>query len=96
LRREIREEVNLEVGPLNYLLDLAFIRPDGIPVVILSFWAKCKSGKIKLDEDSIDYKWADLKEIKKLDMVEGLYEEIKMVDKILKKGSNIGVKYKKK
>jgi len=28
-----------------------------------------------------------LKEIKKLDMVEGLYEEIKMVDKILKKKS---------
>ena len=87
LRREIKEEVNLEVGPLNYLLDLAFIRPDNVPVVILSFWAKYKSGKIKLDEDSIDYKWADLKEIKKLDMVEGLYEEIKMVDKILKKKS---------
>lgn len=96
LRREIKEEVNLEVKSLNYLLDIAFVRPDGIPVIILSFWGYYKSGQVKLDEDSIDYKWATLKELKKYDLVEGLYEEIEMVDKILRKGKNSKVKYKKK
>ncbi len=83
LRREIKEEVNLAVGKLNYLLDLTFIRPDGIPVITLSYWGYYKSGKVKLDEDSIDYKWVTLKEAKKYDLIEGIWEEIEMVDKIL-------------
>jgi 8-oxo-dGTP pyrophosphatase MutT (NUDIX family) len=94
LRREIKEEVNLEVRRLNYLLDIAFIRPDKIPVVILSFWAFYKSGKIKLDEDSIDYQWVTLKEAKKYDLVEGLYGEIEMVEKLLKGADKKKVKYR--
>src|SRR3989344_9642025 len=35
LRREIREEVNLEIGKPDLLTDLTFIRPDGIPVLCL-------------------------------------------------------------
>src|SRR6185437_3296458 len=30
LRREIMEEVGLEIDSVQYLLDLAFIRPDGV------------------------------------------------------------------
>src|ERR1035437_1451161 len=37
LRREIKEEVNLEVGKIDFLLDLCFIRPDNVPVITLSF-----------------------------------------------------------
>ena len=96
LRREIREEVNLAVGKLNYLLDIAFVRPDGVPCIILSFFAAYKSGKVKLDEDSIDFQWVSLKELKKYDLVEGLLEEIEMVDKILKKGNDNRIKYRKK
>ena len=96
LRREIKEEVNLEVRKLNYLLDIAFLRPDKIPVIILSFWGFYKSGKIKLDEDSIDYQWVTLKELKKYDLVEGLSGEIEMVDKILKGRNGERIKYRKK
>jgi len=64
LRREIKEEVNVEVKKLNYLLDLAFIRPDGVPVIVLSYWAFYKSGHVKFDEENIDYKWVTLKEAK--------------------------------
>ena len=85
LRREIKEECNLEVGPVKYLLDIAFIRPDNIPVVILSFHAPYKSGEVKLEEkESTDYAWATYEEAKKYDLVEGLLKEIEMVDKILK------------
>ena len=84
LRREVKEEVNLELKKLNYLLDLTFIRPDGIPVITLSFWAFYKSGKVKLDDDAIDYQWVTLNEAKNYDLIDGIWEEIKMVDKLLK------------
>src|SRR3989344_2871759 len=54
LRREIKEEAGLEVGKIKYLLDMTFIRPDGVPVIILSFYAPYQSGEVKLDSDSID------------------------------------------
>ena len=84
LRREIKEEVNLEVEKPEYLLDITFIRPDGIPVLILSYYAKYKSGQVKLDSDSIKYKWVTVEEANKMDLIDGIAEEIEMVDKILK------------
>jgi 8-oxo-dGTP pyrophosphatase MutT (NUDIX family) len=96
LRREIREETGLEVKKLKYLLDLAFIRPDGIPVVTLSYWVHYKSGKVKLDDDSIDFKWVTLAEAKKYDLIDGIWEEINMVDKIIKGADSNRIKYRKK
>jgi 8-oxo-dGTP pyrophosphatase MutT (NUDIX family) len=84
LRREVKEEVNVEIGKASYLLDLTFINPDGIPVLVLSYYAPYLSGEVKLDEDAVEYKWAPLEEIKELDLIAGIYEEIEMVDKLLK------------
>lgn len=84
LRREIKEEVNLEVGKVKYLLDITFLMSDGTPAIILSFYCLYQSGEVKLDEDSIDFAWVSYEEAKKYDLVEGLLEEIEMVDKILK------------
>ena len=81
--REVKEEVNLEIEKPEYLLDLTFIRPDGIPVVVLSYYAKHKSGEVKIDADSIDYKWVTPLEAKKIDLIEGIAEEIEMVDTII-------------
>lgn len=96
LHREIKEEVNLEVGKLKYLLNITFIRSDGLPVLILSYYCDYKPGEVELDKDSIDYAWVTLKEAENYDLVLGLYEEIEMVDKILKSGSADGVEYQKK
>ena len=82
LVREVTEEVNLEVDKFNYLVDIAFIRPDGIPVIVLSFWADYKGGEVKLNDENIKYAWATLEEAKNYDLIEGIWEEIKMVDKI--------------
>jgi 8-oxo-dGTP pyrophosphatase MutT (NUDIX family) len=82
LRREIKEETGLEVGKLNYLVDIAFIRPDGVPVVILSYWADYKSGEVDLGGDSADFAWVNLKTVKNYDLIEGIQGEIEMVDKI--------------
>ncbi|MDD5145977.1 MAG: NUDIX domain-containing protein [Candidatus Pacebacteria bacterium] len=84
LRREVKEETGLEVGKLNYLIDIAFIRPDGVPVVILSYWADYKSGEIKLGGDSINYAWVTPEEAKNYDLIEGIWGEIDMVNKIKK------------
>jgi len=84
LRREVIEEVGLEMGKVSYLLDLAFIRPDGVPVITLSFYAPWKSGEIKLNSENIEYKWVSAEEAKKYDLIAGIAEEIEMVDKILK------------
>ena len=96
LRREIKEEVNLEVEKIKYLLDITFIRPDGTPVVILSFYCHYKSGEVRLDKDSVDYKWVTCEEAKNYDLVEGLLKEIEMADKILKGANEDNVEYRAK
>lgn len=87
LRREVKEEVNVEIGKPEYLLDLTFIIPDGTPCMVLSFFAPYVSGEVKLDKDSIDYKWVTAKEAEDYDLIDGISEEIKMADGILKKKS---------
>jgi len=84
LKREIKEEVGLEVENLKYLLDLVFIRPDGIPVVTFSYYCDWKSGDVKLNDENVDYKWVTYEEAKNYDLIEGVLEEIEMVDKILR------------
>lgn len=96
LRREIKEEVNLEVGKLKYLLNITFILPDRIPALILSYYCDYKSGEVRLNKESIDYAWVTLEEAKNYDLVPGLYEEIEMVDKILKSGSADRIEYRKR
>jgi len=84
LRREVKEETGLEMDDLKYLLDLTFIRPDGIPVITFSYYSDWKEGDIRLNEESADYKWVTAQEAKEYDLIEGILEEIDMVDKIIK------------
>ncbi len=84
LRREVKEETGLTVGEFSYLCDLVFVRRDGVPVVVLSYFAPYKSGKVKLgDPMLVDAKWAKASEAQKFDLIAGIGEEILAVDKIL-------------
>lgn len=93
LKREVKEEVNLEVGRVKYLLDIVFIIPNGTPAIILSFYCPYKSGKVKYDRDTIDHAWVTCKQAKKYDLIDGILEEIEMVEKILRGGKNINYKH---
>ncbi|MEO8637331.1 MAG: NUDIX domain-containing protein [Candidatus Taylorbacteria bacterium] len=84
LRREVREEVGLEIGKPTYLLDVAFILPNGVPVIVLTYYAKYASGKFKSSEESVEMAWVSASEAKKYDLIEGIAGEIEMVDAILK------------
>ena len=57
LKKEVEEEVGLKIDKPHYLTDLVFVRPDGFPVITLSYWCWNKSGKVKLGKDLIDYAW---------------------------------------
>lgn len=83
LRREIREEVGVEVSDVQYLLDVTFIRPDGVPCVVLSFYCKYESGEIVLDEDATEYAWIKASELGKYEFIQGIDHEIEMVEKKL-------------
>ncbi len=96
LHREIKEEVNLEVGKIDYLLDMVFIRPDGIPAIILSWYCPYKSGKVKYDQDTIAHTWVKAKQARNYQLIEGILEEIEMVDKILKGKSKNRIRFGKK
>jgi 8-oxo-dGTP pyrophosphatase MutT (NUDIX family) len=84
LRREVSEEVGVEMGKIAYLLDLVLIRPDNVPVITLSFYSPYKKGKVKINDESIDYAWVTAKEAKKYDLIDGILQEIQMVDLILR------------
>ena len=80
LRREIKEEAGLEVSDINYLLDVAFIRPDGVPAIVLSFYCKYESGDVVLDEDAVEFAWITAKQTHDYELIQGIDHEIEMVE----------------
>jgi 8-oxo-dGTP pyrophosphatase MutT (NUDIX family) len=84
VRKEVMEEVNVNVKNVRYLTDLVFIRPDGYPVVTLSFWCDYVSGDAKPGKDLTEVAWVTAAEAKTYDMIEGIPEEIEEVERILK------------
>ncbi len=83
LRKEVKEEVDLEIEKPKYLCDLAFVRPDGFPVVTLSYFAKYKSGEVRISKDFTDFAWVFENEVQNYDLIEGIGDEVKEVAKIL-------------
>lgn len=84
IRREVEEEVGLKIKNLRYLTSLTFINSDGIPTLVISMFADYGGGKVRLSKELSDYAWVSLEEAKEYNLIEGIYEELEMVDKILK------------
>lgn len=82
IKREAREESGLEVSDIRYLENVVFLRPDNVPVVLIQFAAKYKSGKVKIPPEFDDFAWVDEKEIKKYDTTGGIDEEVVKTIKI--------------
>ena len=87
LKKEVKEEVGLKIDTPHYLTDLVFVRPDGFPVVTLSYWSWYKSGKVKLGKDLIDYAWVGAHEAKDYDFMSDIDKEILAVEHLLKNSS---------
>ena len=68
---------------------MVFKRSDGIPTVVISLFADHDSGEVKLCSDLTDHAWVTLEEAKDYDLIDGIYEELEMLDNYLK-GNSIG------
>ncbi|MBI2044195.1 NUDIX domain-containing protein [Candidatus Pacearchaeota archaeon] len=86
LRKEVKEEVNLEIKNIGYVTSLVYIRPDNIPCLIISMFAEPVSDEIKLCPALTEFVWVNLEEAKNYDLIEGIYEELEILDGKLKGG----------
>jgi len=93
-KREVKEETGLEIKNIEYVTSLVYIRPDNIPSLIISLWAEPldKESEIKLCSALTDFKWVTLEEAKNFELIEGIYEELEILDRKLKTGINEGWK----
>jgi 8-oxo-dGTP pyrophosphatase MutT (NUDIX family) len=87
-KRECTEEVGLGIKNIDYVTSLVFVRDDGIPVLVLSMWSEPvdKSAPVILEKCLVEYKWVTLEEAKHYDLIEGIYEELEMVEAKLRTG----------
>jgi 8-oxo-dGTP pyrophosphatase MutT (NUDIX family) len=78
LVREAKEEANVEIDrQLEYLNSVAFVRPDGIPVVLLKFAARYVSGEVRPEPGGFtDYAWVNAKEVQSYDCILGIPQEV--------------------
>lgn len=79
LAKEVKEEAGITIQKeLTYINSVAFVRPDGIPVILVKFAAKYESGEVIIEEGAFtDHAWVNNEEIQNYDCIQGIKEEIK-------------------
>lgn len=86
IKKETLEEVGLGLKNIGYVTSLVYVRSDKIPSLIISLWAEPVGEEIKLCPALTEYKWVNLEEAKNYDLIEGIYEELEILDKQMKTG----------
>lgn len=79
LIRETKEEAGIDIVlPLKYINSVAFVRPDGIPVVLVKFAAQYSGGEVVLEEGAFtDHAWVNADEVIAHDCIDGVPEEVR-------------------
>ena len=81
LKKEILEETGIKISNIDYVSNLALLRPNGFSTLIVSLYGEHEEGSVKLDESElIDYAWVSLEEAKNYDLIENILEQIEKVD----------------
>jgi len=80
-KRESEEEVGLQIKNIGYVTSMVYIRPDGIPCTIVSLYAEPVGESISLCHALTEYAWVDLEEAKSIDLIDGIYDELVLLEK---------------
>ncbi len=81
LRREMKEEVGIDIQNIEYLTSLATVHSDGMPSLVISCVAEYAGGDIVLKADESDqYAWVTLEEAKNYKLIDGIFDELAMVE----------------
>jgi 8-oxo-dGTP diphosphatase len=81
LKREVAEEVGIEINNVDYVTSLASVHTDGNPSLVISCMADYVSGEVKLQEGETDeFAWVSLEEAKSYQLIDGIYDELAMTD----------------
>ncbi|MEK7149261.1 MAG: NUDIX domain-containing protein [Patescibacteria group bacterium] len=81
LRREVKEEVGIEIQNIEYVTSLATVHTDGSPSLVISCLADYVSGEVELQkEESDEFAWVSLKEAKRYTLIDGIYDELMMAE----------------
>lgn len=80
IKREVKEEVGIEIKNINYLTSLVAQYGENFPLII-SLIADYDSGEIQLQEDECDkFAWVSLEEAKQYDLIDGIWDELVIVE----------------
>ncbi len=79
LKREIKEETDLEIGDIKKISEYEYKRPDNSITFGICFSAASKTESVKLNKELEDFKWITPQEFKNYNHLKGLDEEIKKV-----------------
>lgn len=95
LRREVKEEVGIDIDNIEYVTSLATIHKDGSPSLVISCMADYISGDIKLQEEESDkWTWVSLEEAKNYELIDGIYDELVMTENQRKGKKSEWVRFK--
>ena len=85
LKREVFEEVGINIKNIIYVTSLATIHQDGSPSLVISCMADYDSGEIQPQESETDqHEWVSLEEAKNHDLLDGIYDELVMAENLRK------------
>ena len=81
LRREVKEEVGIDIANIAYVTSLATVHADGSPSLVISCIADYVSGEVMLQEEELDeYAWVSLEKAKGYNLIDGIYDELVMAE----------------
>jgi 8-oxo-dGTP pyrophosphatase MutT (NUDIX family) len=89
LKREKKEEANIDIKNIWYLTSLARVTNEGYGSLVLSFVADYADGEVKIEDDMQDFAWVTYEEAKKYDLIDGILDELWMTERTLESGKNV-------
>ena len=81
LRREVKEEVGLEIKDITYVTSLATVHEDSSPSLVISCMAEWAGGEVTLQKEECDeFVWVTTEEAKNYKLIDGIEDELARAD----------------